>query len=81
MVKVALWGTLRHATDGLAEVEVEAATFKELLDALSSRYPGLQPQIKRGVSVAIDGRVYREAWFTPIKPDSEVVLMPFMVGG
>lgn len=81
MVKVALWGTLRHATDGQAEVEVQASTFKELLDELSSRYPGLRPQIKRGVSVAIDGRVYREAWFTPIRPDSEVVLMPFMVGG
>jgi sulfur-carrier protein len=81
MVKVKLWGTLRHATEGLAEVEVQASTFKELLDQLSRTYPGLQPQIKRGVSVSVDGRIYREAWFTPIKPDSEVVLMPFMVGG
>jgi molybdopterin converting factor small subunit len=81
MVKVALWGTLRRYADGLAEVEVEAATFKQLLDALAARYPGLRPQIARGVSVAIDGRVYREAWFTPIRPDSKVVLMPFMVGG
>lgn len=81
MVKVALWGTLRQHADGQAEVEVDASNFKELLDVLGARYPGLRPQIKRGVSVAIDGRVYREAWFTPIKPDSDVVLMPFMVGG
>ena len=81
MVKVALWGTLRRYADGLAEVEVEASTFKQLLDELSARYPGLKPQIARGVSVAIDGRVYREAWFTPIKPESQVVLMPYMVGG
>jgi len=81
VVKVALWGTLRQYADGLAEVEVEAATFKQLLDVLSARYPGLKPQIARGVSVAIDGRVYREAWFTPIKPGSQVVLMPYMVGG
>ncbi len=81
MVKVALWGTLRQYADGLAEVEVDAATFKGLLDALSARYPGLKPQIARGVSFAIDGRVYREAWFTPIKPESKVVLMPYMVGG
>jgi len=33
------------------------------------------------VSLALDGRIYREAWFTPIKPDSEVVLMPYMAGG
>ena len=81
MVKVALWGTLRQYAEGLAEVEVEAATFKQLLDGLSARYPGLKPQIARGVSVAIDGRVYRDAWFTPINPGSQVVLMPYMVGG
>lgn len=81
MVKVALWGTLRQHAEGQVEVEVEASTFKELLDELAARYPGLQPQIRRGVSVAVDGKVYREAWFTPIRPDSDVVLMPFMVGG
>ncbi len=81
MVKVALWGTLRQHADGQAEVEVQAANFKQLLDELATRYPGLKPQIKRGVSVAIDGKVYREAWFTPISPDSQVVLMPYMVGG
>jgi len=81
MVKVLLWGTLRAATDGQAEVEVEASTFKELLDRLKEAYPGLTPQIERGVSLALDGKIYREAWFTPIRPDSEVVLMPYMTGG
>ena len=81
MVKVKLWGTLRSATDGLDVVEVEASNFKELLDRLAADYPGLKPQIERGVSLAVDGRVYREAWFTEIRPDSEVVLMPYMVGG
>ncbi|MCB2135063.1 MAG: MoaD/ThiS family protein [Rhodobacteraceae bacterium] len=81
MVKVLLWGTLRHATDGQAEVDIEARNFKELLDQLALKYPGLEPQIKRGVSLALDGKVYREAWFTEIGPDSEVVLMPYMVGG
>ena len=31
--------------------------------------------------MALDGRIYREAWFAPIRPDSEVVLMPYMTGG
>ena len=53
MVKVLLWGTLRHATDGQAEVEVEARNFKELLDRLAVMYPGLEPQIRRGVSMAL----------------------------
>ena len=81
MVKVAIWGSLRAATDGKAEVEVEAGNFKQLLDKLVLEYPGLKPQIKRGVSLALDGRIYREAWFTKINDDSEVVLMPYMVGG
>ncbi len=81
MVKVLLWGSLRSFADGRAEVEVEASTFKEVLDRLAEAYPGLRPQIARGVSMALDGRVYREAWFAPIKPDSEVVLMPYMQGG
>lgn len=81
MVKVVLWGSLRTATGGVAEVEVEAATFKDLLDRLGEAHPGLRPQIARGVSVAIDGVIYREAWFTPIPPGAEVVLMPYMTGG
>lgn len=81
MVKVVIWGSLRWATDGAAEVEVEAKTFKQLLDALARDYPDLAARIEQGVSVSIDGLVYREAWFTPIKHESEVVLMPYMVGG
>ena len=81
MVQVRLWGNLRDATDGQDVVEVEASNFKQLLDRLSEKYPGLKPQIERGVSLALDGRIYREAWFTEIQPDSEVVLMPYMKGG
>ena len=81
MVAVTLWGSLRGFTAGRATVEVEARNFKELLDGLVAQYPGLKPQIERGVSLAVDGRIYREAWFTEIRPDSEVVLMPYMQGG
>ncbi len=76
-----LWGSLRAAADGREEVEVEAANFKQVIDALARDYPALRPQIERGVSLAIDGVIYKESWFTPINPDSEVVLMPLMVGG
>ncbi|WP_347311448.1 MoaD/ThiS family protein [Defluviimonas sp. SAOS-178_SWC] len=81
MVRVLLWGSLRQAADGQTEVEVEARNFKELLDRLAARYPGLEPQIRRGVSLSLDGVIYREAWFTEIRPDAEVVLMPYMTGG
>ena len=81
MVAVTIWGSLRKFTDGKETVEVTADNFKGVLDQLSIDHPGLKAQIKRGVSLAIDGKVYRESWFTPVKPTSEVVLMPFMVGG
>lgn len=76
-----IWGSLRAFTEGQGVVEVEATTFKEVLDRLAERHPGLAPQIARGVSMALDGRIYREAWFTPVGPQSEVVLMPYMAGG
>jgi len=81
MVKVVLWGSLRSATGGLTDVEVDAANTGELLKALVEKYPELESIVEEGVSVAIDGLIYKEAWFTPIKPDSEVVLMPYMKGG
>ncbi len=81
MVQVRIWGSLRHATEGREVVEVEARNFRQLLDRLAEDYPGLKPQIERGVSLALDGKIYREAWFTEIGPESEVVLMPYMTGG
>lgn len=81
MVRVKLWGSLRALADGEEWVEVEASNFKELLDQLVIKYPGLEPQIKRGVSLALDGVIYREAWFTKIGPENEIILMPYMVGG
>ncbi len=67
--------------DGHEWVEVEASNFKQLLDALAEKYPGLAPQIKRGVSLSLDGVIYRDAWFTEIGPENEIILMPYMVGG
>ena len=81
MVTVTLLGSLRAHADGRATVEVQAATFKDLLERLVETYPGMKPQIDRGISISIDGLVYKEAWFAPIKPESEVVLLPYMQGG
>ena len=81
MVRVKLWGSLRALADGEEWVEVEASNFKELLDQLAIKHPRLEPQIKRGVSLALDGVIYRDAWFTKIGPENEIILTPYMVGG
>jgi len=31
--------------------------------------------------VAIDGEIYREAWFHPVSPESEIYILPKMAGG
>ncbi len=81
MVQVRIWGSLAAATEGQTEVEIEASTLRELLDGLAEKYPAIRPQLNRGVSVAIDGRVYNDSWFQPIQPDSEVVLLARLKGG
>ena len=81
MVQVKIWGSLSAFTDDRREVEVEAGNLRELLDGLAKAYPGLKPQLDRGVSVSIDGRIYNDSWFQPIRPDSEVVLLARLKGG
>ncbi|MBZ8119529.1 MoaD/ThiS family protein [Roseovarius sp. LXJ103] len=81
MVQVVLTGAMRALAGGVETVEIEASTFKEVLDGLRAAHPALAPVIDRGVSLAVDGLVYRNSWFTPVKPDSEVVVMPYMKGG
>ncbi len=82
MVQVKLWGSLRALAEDQDVLELEdAKTLKDVRDALSQRYPGLKPQIDRGVSFAVDGVVYRDNWFQPVDEASEVVMLPRMVGG
>jgi molybdopterin converting factor small subunit len=81
MAKIVLWGSLKQAADGQTEIEMDAKNVREVLDTLAERYPKLKPQLDRGVSVSIDGVMFRDAWFAPIKPDSEVYVLPRMAGG
>ena len=81
MVRVMLGGTLKSAAGGTSEFDVEARDIKELLSRLGEACPELKPRLERGVAVAIDGRIFRDAWFEPVPPDSEVYILPRMSGG
>jgi len=81
MVQVRLSGTLKSYAGGRDEIEVEAANVKQLLDGLGAACPRLKPLLDRGVAVAIDGQIYRDSWFQPIRPDSEVFILPRLAGG
>lgn len=81
MAHVVIFGSLRAFTRSEGEVEISASNTKILLEKLVARYPELTETVQAGVSLAIDGEVYKDAWFTPISDDSEVVVLPLMVGG
>lgn len=81
MIKVALAGPLQAAAGGQSEFELEAANIRELLARLGEDHPRLRPILDKGVTVAIDGEIFQNAWFQPIPPDSEVYILPRMAGG
>ena len=45
------------------------------------RYPGLGRQIEESMAVAIDGEIFRDAYLVPLKPESEIYLIPKIGGG
>jgi hypothetical protein len=48
---------------------------------LAEACPRLKPTLDKGVTVAIDGELYRDAHFEPIPEGAEVFLLPRMAGG
>ena len=81
MAHVVLSGTLKQLAGGASEIEVEARDVRQLLRVLGERYPELAPHLESGYAIAIDGEIFQDAWFAPIRPDSEVHLVPAIRGG
>ena len=81
MARVVLSGTLKQLAGGTAEIEIQAHDVRQLLRALGERYPELAPHLESGYAIAIDGEIFQDAWFAPIRPDSEVHLVPAIRGG
>ncbi len=78
---VHLWGALRPLVGGASSIQMRAATIRELFRKLSETYPGVETHIKRGVAVAIDGKIYRDQWDTELPAGAEIYLMPRVPGG
>jgi sulfur-carrier protein len=81
MVRVRLGGTLTTVAGGRTEFEVEATNVREMMDRLGERFPQLKPVLERGLAIAIDGQIYRNAWLQPVNENSEIYLLPPMAGG
>ena len=81
MARVILSGTLKQLAGGISELEIEARDVRQLLRALGERLPELAPHLESGYAIAIDGEIFQDAWFAPIRPESEVHLLPAIRGG
>ena len=81
MPEVQLFGGLRDAANGAESVNVKGKDIRELLQNLSTKYPGLKKRVNEGVAVAINGVVYRDDWDQPIPDGAEVVLFTRIAGG
>ena len=80
-MRVGLWGSLRPFAGGADAVELEAGTIRELLAALVAAHPGVEPYLKDGIAVSIDGVVYQNSPGQPIPQGAEVYLLPRLRGG
>ena len=81
MVKVVLWGALRDAAGGQSEFEMDVPTIHKVIGTLVADYPELEWQLENNVSIAVNGQVYRDAWFVELEPDAEVFILPKLQGG
>lgn len=81
MAHVTLTGNLRQYTGGIAELEMEAASVRQLFARLGRDFPALAPHLEGGLAVAIDGQIYQDALLQEIGAGSEVHILPQIAGG
>jgi len=81
MAKIILPGSMRAATGGRTEFDVDAPNMQQVLARLSAEFPKLKPLFDRGLSVSIDNHIYRDAELLPLAANSEVYILPYMQGG
>lgn len=82
MATVHLGATLCRPYCGDVRVlEIEAATIGQLIKELDKRFPGLGEQVVESMALAIDGEIFQDTLIDPIKPDSEIHLIPKIAGG
>jgi sulfur-carrier protein len=67
-------------TGGLDRIDVEADDVRQLLGELNQRFPGFGDHIDKHMAIIIDGAALR-GWTAPLKPESEIYLVPRIAGG
>lgn len=81
MARVTLGSECWPLTGGQSTFEIEAASVREVIAALDTRFPGLGDFVDQKMAFAIDGVIHQDAWFSSVGPTSEVYLIPKIGGG
>jgi molybdopterin converting factor small subunit len=78
---------LKDVTGGARRAEVAGGNLAEVLGALDRVHPGIQERILSGgkilpyVAFTVDGAIAAQGLETPVRPESEVCILPTMGGG
>ncbi len=89
-VRIQIPAALRRFTDQQREIELEAATVGEALQALAARYPALSSHLftpdgslRAFVNVYVEDTNIRqlEGLDTPVKEGTRLILVPSIAGG
>ena len=81
MARVVLVGNLAQLTGGVTEFDLSVTSIKQLFERLTELHPAIGRHLDDGIAVAIDGQIYQDSLLEPIRPDSEVFLLPQIAGG
>ena len=87
MAKVFIPFQLRKFTNGVPEVDVSAATLRELVDELENLYPGIKDRLikndklRPGLSAVVGYVATRQGLRQKLDPDVEVHFVPAVSGG
>ena len=80
MATVHLPSGWKQYTGGVDAIVIDAPRVDALLRSLTERFPALASQLEQ-VAVAIDGQVFHHARYEPLRPESDVHLLPPVAGG
>jgi molybdopterin synthase sulfur carrier subunit len=89
-VRVRIPTPMRPATDGLAELSLEAATVGQLIADLEQRFPAMQGrlrddagELRRFVNLYVNGEDvrFRDGLHTGLRAGDELSIVPAVAGG
>ena len=82
MAKVVLQAEVaNHFTDGVTQLDIEAADVRQLIKALDRKFPGIGERLRTNTAVAIDGEIFQDPYLESIARGSEVYFLPMIEGG